>query len=79
MAESVSLNTVAHYQLRFESLVPERLPIAVPCDAHGSVHMDHLDERTRSNYLFARAMVGFHFAGPRVKVAGGQRAVNGSA
>ena len=69
MVDAPSLKTSAQYRLHFDSLIPERRPVAVPCDAQGQVHMDHLDERTRCNYLFARAMVGHEFARPRVFAA----------
>lgn len=69
MVHAPSPQTSAHYRLRFDSLVPERRPVAVPCNAQGQVHMDDLDERTRCDYLFARAMVGHEFARPRVSAA----------
>jgi hypothetical protein len=41
--------------------------LAFPCNALGGVDMDALSERGRSNYLFARAMVGREFAVPSVR------------
>ena len=37
-----------------------------PCYEDGQVDIDALSERTRSNYFFARAMLGRQYATPRV-------------
>jgi hypothetical protein len=54
------------FQLRFESLFQQGRAMAFPCDGHGHVTMDRLSERARSNYLYARAVVGREFATPMV-------------
>lgn len=54
------------YQLRFESLFNEGRALAFPCDDHGLVELDTLSERARSNYLYARAVVGREYATPMV-------------
>ena len=56
----------AAYQLRFESLFDQGRALAFPCDDHGCVHMDSLSDRARSNYLYARAVVGREFCAPTV-------------
>lgn len=56
----------AAYQLRFESLYNEGRALAFPCDGHGQVHLDALSDRARSNYLYARAVVGREFFAPTV-------------
>lgn len=56
----------AAYQLRFESLYSEGRALAFPCDDHGRVHLDALSDRARSNYLYARAVVGREFFAPTV-------------
>jgi len=57
------------HQLRFCSLLQEGACFVFPCDARGCVDLDGLTERTRNQYLYARAMVGREVAAPRV-VAG---------
>ena len=57
------------FEIRFPSLFNEGRAMAFPCDAKGSVNLDQLSERVRTNYLFARAMVGREYAAPRVCAA----------
>ena len=59
----------ARFEILFQSLFQEGRGLVFPCDAAGSVDMDTLSERGRSNYLFARTMVGREFATPRVSLA----------
>lgn len=54
----------APYQLRFESLFHPGRALAFPCDAQGEIALDGLSERARSNYFYARALVGREFATP---------------
>jgi hypothetical protein len=61
-----SLEPAPAFQLRFRSLFREDRGYAFPCDLAGRVVMDTLSERARSNYLFARAMVGRDYAPPEV-------------
>ena len=46
------------YELRFGSLFNAGRAFAFPCDADGHVDMDALSERARTDYLYARAVVG---------------------
>ena len=55
------------YQLRFQSLFDSGRGYAFPCDSSGQVNLDVLSERARTNYLYARAMVGRELATPRVE------------
>lgn len=55
------------FQLCFRSLFQSGRGFAFPCDPQGRVDMDHLSERARNNYLFARAMVGRELAVPAVE------------
>lgn len=64
-------NSTLNYQIRFAPLSGERAPMAFPCDASGHVDMDALSERSRHNYLFARAMMGREFARPVVSLSRG--------
>ena len=55
------------YQLRFRSLFEEGRGYSFPCDALGCVDLDALTERGRSNYVFARTVIGREFAMPAVQ------------
>jgi hypothetical protein len=52
------------YELRFIALFSSGRGYAFPCDASGNVDLDHLGERARANYLYARAVVGREFFAP---------------
>ena len=54
------------YEIRFESLYQVGKALAFPCDAAGHVELDRLSDRARTNYLYARAVVGREFATPAV-------------
>lgn len=58
------------YELRFESLFNAGRALAFPCDERGRVELDALSERARSNYFYARAVVGREFATPAVVLPG---------
>lgn len=55
------------FQLRYRSLFDPGRGFAFPCDAKGLVDLDHLSDRARDNYLYARAMVGKELAPPCVE------------
>lgn len=55
------------FQLCYRSLFDPGRGFAFPCDAQGHVELDSLTERSRNNYLYARAMVGKELALPRVE------------
>ena len=54
------------FELRFVPLRDDAAACAFPCDHQGRVQLDALSERARTDYLFARAVVGFHYARPVV-------------
>ncbi len=54
------------YEIRFHSLFHEGKCWSFPCDSFGAVELDSLSDRARSNYLYARAVVGREFATPAV-------------
>lgn len=56
----------ADFELRFESLFIEGRGLAFPCDAAGRVDLNRLSDRARSNYLYARAVVGREYRSPAV-------------
>jgi hypothetical protein len=57
----------SQFQLCFRSLFHSGRGFAFPCDAQGHVDLDRLSERVRTNYLFARAMVGRELSVPDVE------------
>jgi hypothetical protein len=54
------------YELRFRSLFDEGRGYSFPCDPSGRVNLDALSERARSNYFFARTVIGRDLAAPAV-------------
>jgi hypothetical protein len=56
----------AAFVLRFGSLFDAGRALTFPCDAEGHVQLDALSERARTNYLYARAVVGREFTAPVV-------------
>jgi len=56
------------YELRYAPLFHAGQGFSFPCDEAGEVDMNALSERARTNYLFARAMVGRELSTPRVCV-----------
>ena len=59
-------STDNEFQLRFRSLFDSGRGFAFPCDETGHVDLDHMTERARNNYFYARAMVGRELAVPAV-------------
>jgi len=57
------------FELRFRSLFNDGRALAFPCDAAGHVALDALSERARSNYFYARTVIGRDFAFPAVQPA----------
>lgn len=57
----------ARFELLFQSLFHEGRGYAFPCDADGRVDLDHLSDRLRSNYFYARALIGRDFSVPAVR------------
>jgi hypothetical protein len=59
-----SAHRPARVELRFAHRRNDRKSLAFPCDAAGRVDLDALDERSRNEYLFARALMGRDYAFP---------------
>lgn len=55
------------YELRFANLFDEGRGLSFPCDSAGQVDLDHLSDRARANYFFARSAVGREFRCPAVR------------
>ena len=62
--------TQTRYELRFTNLFDRGRGYAFPCDAQGHVDIDELTDCGRTNYLFARAVVGTELSAPTVSPAG---------
>ena len=54
------------FELRFARLCNTGRGYVFPCDAEGHVDIDSLVEPARSNYLFARTVIGREFFAPVV-------------
>jgi len=65
-ATNANPNDEGVYELRFDSLFVEGRGLSFPCDAQGRVAMERLSDRARTNYLYARAVVGREFRTPAV-------------
>jgi hypothetical protein len=67
MLKSPSMPAETAFEIRFQSLFHEGRALAFPCDARGAVDLDAMGDRARSNYLFARGMIGREYAMPVVQ------------
>lgn len=56
------------HELRYQSLYREGRGFSFPCNETGHVDLNALSDGARTNYLFARAMVGRELAMPQVRV-----------
>jgi hypothetical protein len=54
------------FELRFAAACPGGHDYAFPCDELGRVDLDKLPERERTEYFFARALIGRDVARPVV-------------
>jgi hypothetical protein len=63
----MSESTPNQFQLCFQPLYRSGSGYSFPCSPQGLVDLNQLSERARTNYLFARAMVGRDLAVPAVK------------
>ena len=63
-----SLNSLpgSNYEVRYESLFNAGRAFSCPCDAQGHVELDALSDRARTNYFYARTVIGREFAAPAV-------------
>jgi len=73
MAQTVSLYGASEFEVHFRSLLRRGLELIFPCDREGHVDLDALSERAKTNYLFARAMVGREYARPAVCPRAGEQ------
>jgi hypothetical protein len=68
MAHTVAVPCEFGFEVHFRSLLRHGVELAVPCDREGHVDLDGLSHRTKTEYLFARAMVGREYAIPTVRL-----------
>jgi hypothetical protein len=66
MQGASSADPTTRYELRFRSLFDEGRAYSFPCDVAGRVDMDALSEKARTNYFYARAVVGRELSVPAV-------------
>jgi hypothetical protein len=67
MTQTASLPLQSEFEVRFGSLLRRGIELIFPCDREGRVDLDALSERAKTNYLFARAMVGREYCKPAVR------------
>ena len=68
-ASTTGTSSHAAYELRFCSLFDLGRGYSFPCDEQGHVDLDGLSERARSNYFYARTLIGREVATPAVRRA----------
>jgi hypothetical protein len=54
------------YELRFAGLSSGRRGYTFPCDEAGRVDIDELTDRDRTNYFYARTVIGKELSAPTV-------------
>jgi hypothetical protein len=57
------------FELRFNALTSSGRALALACDKRGTVDLNAVSDRARSNYLFACALLGRKFSVPAVQRA----------
>jgi hypothetical protein len=65
---TTSTDPSCRFELRFVATQADGHDFAFPCDQHGRVDLDALPERERTEYFFARALIGRDVARPVVVV-----------
>jgi hypothetical protein len=61
--------SIARYELRFQSLFHTGRALAFPCDREGEVQWETMTERARASFLRARGSVGREYASPAVRLS----------
>ena len=67
MTQAASMPFESEFEVHFRSLFRRGFELIFPCDREGHVDLDGLSERAKTNYLFARAMVGREYTSPAVR------------
>jgi hypothetical protein len=63
------VESLARYELRFQSLFHSGRGLAFPCDSAGEVLWDRMTERARESFLRAQQGVGRDYASPAVRLS----------
>jgi len=66
MTQAASIPFEPQFEVRFRSLLRRGYALIFPCDPEGRVDIDLLSERAKTDYLFARAMMGREYSRPAV-------------
>lgn len=61
--------SLARYELRFQSLFHSGRGLTFPCDRAGEVQWDAMTEGARASFLRAQQGVGREFAAPAVQLS----------
>ncbi len=61
--------SIARYELRFQSLFHTGRALAFPCDREGEVHWDTMTDGARASFLRAQGSVGREYASPAVRLS----------
>jgi hypothetical protein len=67
MTQAASMPFESEFEVQFRSLFRRGFELIFPCDREGHVDLDALSDRAKTNYLFARAMVGREYSNPAVR------------
>ena len=60
--------SLARYELRFQSLFHAGRGLTFPCDPQGEVHWDAMTDGARASFLRAQGSVGREYASPAVQL-----------
>jgi hypothetical protein len=61
--------SLACYELRFQSLFHTGRALTFPCDRQGEVRWDAMTAGARANFLRAQGSVGREFASPAIQLS----------
>ncbi|HEX7638405.1 MAG TPA: hypothetical protein VF457_08420 [Burkholderiaceae bacterium] len=62
-------DSIARYELRFQSLFHTGRGLSFPCDAAGRVQWEAMSDGARASFLRAQQGVGREFASPAVRLS----------
>lgn len=68
-APLLAAESIARYELRFQSLYHTGRALAFPCDREGEVHWDSMTDGARANFLRAQCSVGREYGSPAVQLS----------
>ncbi len=61
--------SIARYELRFQSLFHAGRGLTFPCDREGEVHWDAMTDGARAAFLRAQGSVGREYASPAIQLS----------